>query len=48
MAVDTVMPIALVPLESWAVAIDVSVIGVKLTNDTNFVTVDTRPLASPE
>lgn len=47
-AVDTVMSVALVPLESWNVATDVAVIGMDLTADTNIVTGDTCPLAPTE
>lgn len=42
-AVDTVMPVALVPLEFGDVATAMAVICTDMTTDTNIVTVDTSP-----
>ena len=43
-ALDTVMPLALVPLESWAVAVDVAVIGVDLAAQTKLLLVHEHQL----
>lgn len=48
MAVDMVMPAALVPFDSLAVAIHVAVRGMDVTADPSTVTEDTWPLASAE